>query len=359
MHPYRNQPARKFWRSAISDRSYFDLGEVARPIPVSLSEKVATAGSCFAQHIGRQLAERGANYLDYEPAPEFIAEADRRRFGFGLYSARYGNIYTARQLLELTREAIGEWISPEPVWTKDGRYFDAKRPSVDPVGHADPDEVLALRRKHLAAVATLLGELDVFVFTLGLTEAWQLKNGASVFPSAPGVICGDFDPARYEFINYDFFAVFEDLSRFHAILKSINVKAKLILTVSPVPLAATASEDHILVANTYSKSVLRSVAGLACERLADCHYFPSYEIISCHPSRGMFFDPDLRTVNQRGVDFVMEHFFASIGADRGPQESEPCEVICDEERIETPKSKPFSNILASMSRVMGGKKLGT
>ena len=125
MHPYKNQPAKKFWRSAITERSYFDLSEIALPIPVSLSDKFATAGSCFAQHIGRQLAERGANFLDLEPAPDFIPSEERTRFGFGLYSARYGNVYTARQLLELTREAIGEWISPEPIWTKQDRFYDS------------------------------------------------------------------------------------------------------------------------------------------------------------------------------------------------------------------------------------------
>ena len=130
---------------------YFDLEDICCPLPFSLEDRFATAGSCFAQHIGRNLAARGAVWLDREPAPDFLREEDRARFGYGLFSARYGNIYTARQLLELAREALGEWTPRERVWVKDGRLYDAKRPSVDPVGLAAEEEVLALRERHLAA----------------------------------------------------------------------------------------------------------------------------------------------------------------------------------------------------------------
>ena len=40
----------------------------------------------------------------------------------------------------------------------------------------------------------------------------------------------------------------------------MNPKARLVLTVSPVPLAATASGSHVLPATIYSKSVLRAAA---------------------------------------------------------------------------------------------------
>ena len=334
LNPYKNRPEKSFWRPAVSDRSYFDLEGVSNPLPFSISDKFATAGSCFAQHIGRNLAARGAIYLDMEPAPAFLPEADWQRFGYGVYSARYGNIYTARQLLQLTREALESWTPIEPVWIKDGRFYDSRRPSVDPVGHETADAVLALRAAHLEAFGRLLTELDVFVFTLGLTEAWRHRQDGSVFPVAPGVICGDYSPTRYEFVNFDFPSVHADLLAFRDLLKSVNSQAQILLTVSPVPLIATASSDHVMVATSYSKSTLRSVAGALSERLSDCHYFPSFEIISAHPSRGMFFDPDLRTVNGRGVDFVMEHFFQAIDGETTLMEAVDADLVCDEERIE-------------------------
>src|SRR5689334_16646909 len=44
--------------------------------------------------------------------------------------------------------------------------------------------------------------------------------------------------------------------------RELNAKVKLILTVSPVPLVATATHEHVLLASTFSKSVLRTACGI-------------------------------------------------------------------------------------------------
>ena len=76
-----------------------------------------------------------------------------------------------------------------------------------------------------------------------------------------------------------------------------------------LPLTATADKAHVLLATTYSKSTLRAVAGDLAASSDDIDYFPSYEIISQPPTRGIFFEPNMRSVSQRGVDLVMGHFF--------------------------------------------------
>ena len=45
------------------------------------------------------------------------------------------------------------------------------------------------------------------------------------------------------------------------LLRDYNENMRFILTVSPVPLVATAGSEHVLAATLYSKSVLRAVAG--------------------------------------------------------------------------------------------------
>ena len=86
-----------------------------------------------------------------------------------------------------------------------------------------------------------------------------------------------------------------------------------LITVSPVPLTATASDQHVLVATMYSKSVLRAVAGQLYADHRDLDYFPSYEIIAAHPSRGFFFEGNLRSVSPAGVETVMRSFFSEHG----------------------------------------------
>ena len=86
------------------------------------------------------------------------------------------------------------------------------------------------------------------------------------------------------------------------------------MTVSPVPLAATATDKNVLVATSYSKSVLRAVAGSLSDEFAEIDYFPSYEIISTPFSRRFFYGPDMREVTSTGVDLVMKTFFDEHGA---------------------------------------------
>lgn len=193
-HPYKSQPERAFWKRSVSNRNAMDMQDLSAPLDLRMSDRFATAGSCFAQHIGHNLASRGARFLNVERRPGFVPESREKEFGYGIYSARYGNIYTARQLLQLIREARGEWTPPEPVWKNDDRWYDAQRPSVDPVGHDSEEAVLTMRAAHLAAVRRLFSEMDVLVFTLGLTEAWETADGGMVFPTAPGVIAGEYDP---------------------------------------------------------------------------------------------------------------------------------------------------------------------
>ncbi len=337
-NPYRGKPARSFWRSAVTERHIADFDELWDPIPLLRTERVATAGSCFAQHIGRNLRLRGANYMDCEPAPPvFRDENEARRFGFGVFSCRYGNIYTTRQLLQLFQEAFGMRQPAEMVWEKQGRFFDALRPGIDPVGQASSDDVIAERARHLAAVRSMFETLDLLVFTLGLTEGWESLADGTMFPTAPGTIAGHYDPAQYALRNLRYAEVIADMEAFWALLKSVNPGARMLLTVSPVPLVATATGQHVLPATIYSKSVLRAVAGDLAADHDDIHYFPSFELISSHPSRGMFFEPDLREVNNFGVNLVMGQFFSGqLAREFGGttiEESEEFEVICDEGEI--------------------------
>ncbi|KAK0329975.1 hypothetical protein LTR94_034641, partial [Friedmanniomyces endolithicus] len=64
------------------------------PFMISASDKVATMGSCFAQHISRRLQASGFNYFVPEAAPASLSAAEAKAANYGVFSARYGNIYT-------------------------------------------------------------------------------------------------------------------------------------------------------------------------------------------------------------------------------------------------------------------------
>ena len=115
------------------------------------------------------------------------------------------------------------------------------------------------------------------------------------------------------FKNFRFSEVLNDTVDFLEMARGINPQMRFLFTVSPVPLTATATNQHVLPATVYSKSVLRAVCG---EVMAACDYvdyYPSYELVASHPMRGTFFRPNMRNVTAEGVARVMDIFFNAHG----------------------------------------------
>lgn len=339
-HPYRHQPKKAFWRNVVQDTYPLDISDwYSKKFPLK-EKRIATAGSCFAQHIGRELREKGFNYVDVEPAPDFLNKSHWLNFGYGMYSARYGNVYTPRQLLQLTQRALGEFSPLESTWKKDDGFVDPFRPTIEPEPFSSIDEVEIHRKHHLKSVAGLFEVSDVFVFTLGLTEAWLSIQDGAVYPVCPGTAGGEFDSTKHKLVNFSFPEVRKDMEAFFARVRQINPKMQFLLTVSPVPLMATATQQQVIVATMHSKSILRAVAGFLAEKYAYVDYFPSYEIISSHVMRGQFYNPDMRSVAQVGVDHVMKQFFKEHVPPvkknvelKNSLEKDDDEIVCDEELL--------------------------
>jgi hypothetical protein len=303
---------RAFWRAGVVEAGAYPPPDIYRPkfaIPRDLP--IFTAGSCFAQHVGRTLRQAGYTVIDTEPLPPFIPAEVAHKHGYQLYSARFGNIYTVRQAVQLMQEAFGTFRPADPVWERDGRYYDALRPNMTPGGMATPDLVMEARGQHLRAVQEAVAQTGIVVFTLGLTEAWVHKATGTVYPTAPGTIAGRIDPARHAFVNFRAAEIRKDFLVLRKIFRAANPDVRFLLTVSPVPLTATASGDHVLPATIYSKSVLRTVAGELAEDFDDIDYFPSFEIVASHPSGGRFFEANMRNVRAKGVRRVMKAFLAA------------------------------------------------
>ncbi|MEU0288229.1 GSCFA domain-containing protein [Streptomyces sp. NPDC006147] len=312
-HPYSSLPARSFWRTAVAEPDPLDITDLWTPkFGIDQDAPVVTAGSCFAAHIGTALLAQGMHWYDAELPPPGLTRAEQTARGYRRFSFRTGNIYTAAALRQWIAWALGKEQPPQEVWEEKGAFHDPHRPTVEPDGFSSPDDVLRSREVTLAAVRTALTEADVLVFTLGLTEAWHDTHTGTVLPMCPGTVRGTFDPARHVLHQHTAARVHRDLSDALALARDVNPGLRTVLTVSPVPLTATATGRHALVATTHSKSVLRAVAGQLADEDDGVDYFPSYEIITGFPYRAAFYEPNLRTVSPDGVAHVMGHFFHSL-----------------------------------------------
>ena len=73
------------------------------------------------------------------------------------------------------------------------------------------EQVAAEQNEHLAAVRRLFREVDMLVFTLGLTETWQSPADGAVYPLCPMVVADDVDPAQFAPVNFSQADVVGDL----------------------------------------------------------------------------------------------------------------------------------------------------
>jgi len=330
-HPYIGKPKHQFWKniSPKGDSIQINLDHIVKSsFKIEKEEKVVTAGSCFAQHVARYLSNSGMNHYISEPGHPIIPKKIRDNFNYGLFSARYGNIYTPAQLLQLLKRAYGTFKPVEDFWEiPNGNFIDPFRPNIHPGGFMSLNEATIDLEQHYGCIRESIENMDVFVFTLGLTEAWVDKRDGAVFPISPGIVGGYFDEDKYKFHNYTVQETVKNMNESIQFIRSKNPNVKIIITVSPVPLNATAIDQHVLVSTTYSKAVLRVAAEEVCNSHRNVEYFPSYEIITSPNSN--YYSSDYRSVLEEGVNTVMNAFFKAY------TDIELQEATCPQEEIDT------------------------
>ncbi len=206
---------------------------------------------------------------------------------------------------------------------------------------------------HLKAVRELFETASVFIFTLGLTEAWVGDADGRGLSGRAGGRRGRGGRLLPQLRHAE---VLADLTEFLTKLRVVNPDVRVLLTVSPVPLVAT-YEDRDAVISTFRQQ--GDPAGAVCdevERTSEgrVDYFPSFEIVVAGGYREPNFDADLRSVSEATVARVMD-VFSDLYLDVGGRSRESAggsdrtavltlaevdrldalrAVVCDEEKIE-------------------------
>lgn len=349
MHAYENFAHRQFWSRAVADQPWEQVlaGESGK-FRLSPQDRISSAGSCFAQRIATRLRDQGYGYAVFEACHPLQA-AQAAALGYGTYSCRYGNIYTLRQLRQLVDECFER---RDPIVRLDrsaqgDAVIDLMRPRINRIGFETETQALADRIHHLLRTRAMFEHSQVFVFTLGLTEIWWDAQQQVCYGMHPSVVTGRAWRETLAPLNLDYNACINDFAQVYETLMRHNPTLRIILTVSPVALAATHQDQHVLLATMYSKSVLRAVAGRLADELPNVAYFPSYEIFNAAQSFGQYLATDLREVNARGVQVAMDTFSrlflsppvagaapavrdAATPAAEPPAEPSPADRECDE-----------------------------
>lgn len=318
MNPYQNLPAKAFWKLAVNNKDTSSIVDLWDPkFNLKQHHAISTYGSCFSQHIGPALLSYGFNWLNCEPAPKNLSKKNAKLFNYDIFSSRTGNIYTASMLLQWTRWALNKEALPEEYWQEENRLYDPFRPRIEPNGFCSLNELRQAQNQTLKAFRDSITNSDFFIFTMGQTECWSNKDQEYEYHLCPGTASGHFDKNQHQFSNQTFQEILENLSTAMLLMREINPHLKFILTVSPIPMAATCSSRHVLTATMATKSILRAVADQLATQLHYVDYFPSYEMINSPIFEGRFFNDNQRTVTIKGVSFVIENFINNLSAKYG------------------------------------------
>jgi len=271
--------------------------------PLFQTDSFFCIGSCFARNIEEHLIYRD------------IAVKSRRIIAPRVeISARPNGLVNKYTTHAIAQEL--EWVVRPPV-----RYGDLVletemgwrdlllAPTIAPVTQ---ERAEARRRYVTETYFDRLRSVDVVILTLGLNEVWRDGLHQIWLNAPPGLGNVRRERDRFSVYSSDVASNLEALETTRAHLKVINPGVRIIVTVSPVPMGVTFFDQDISVANTNSKSVLRSATQTFANSHSDVDYFPSYEMVTLS-DRAAAYGPDFLHVRNEMVEHVIETFFQTYG----------------------------------------------
>lgn len=273
-------PTRAFMQEPDAIDKYILSGWLPESPFIDKDTKLISFGSCFARELTGRLAAYGVR--------PFKIKSQKIPIVFA--AAEFDTTFTICQQLE--------WVFRDRKFDEDLWWTRDKQLVV-------PSEEDKLVTKEAVK------EADVFVFTLGLSEVWYNEVTGDVFWRA--IPDHQFDDNVHKFKVSTVSENVENLNKIWSIIKEHNPQAKIILTLSPVPLAATFRPISCVTANNVSKSILRVaidefVRSHESNLNKDLFYWPSYEIVKEYFKEDQY-RRDNRHVRDNIIDVVVSKFF--------------------------------------------------
>ena len=232
---------------------------------ISKNTKVCLIGSCFADDMGWVLAEKNINIgkVDYLPDIKQVA------YPWGTFfspmsiadileitlNQKTEDFFDDESFIRVPSNLKGNHCEKSNQLSKNNDFklinlfFKAR------INTQDYNLAKNIVKQKLDFFRTSILDADVVIITLGLIETWVDKNKKKAWHSFHG------NPLKKTSI--DNLAEFKQLNFIEVcecIKKTINLigNKKIIFTVSPIPLNFTFSNRDVVIANKYSKSILRA-----------------------------------------------------------------------------------------------------
>ena len=270
-------PTKKEFSSENFHNNYLLKGYQPDQPFIDRKKKIIAFGSCFATHVSRFLINKKYSVFD-------------KALGHNQHIIRYGegmaNTFTVLEQL---------------LWAFENKDIEKNTWYHSPDEEAISDD--SMRINTLKALKLV----DIFIITVGLSEVWYNKINNQVFWKA--IPASKYDKNKHGFRVSNVDENTKNLENIYSVIKKHLPNAKIIFTLSPIPLVATFRNQSCITANSISKSILRVALDNVVTKYnqnKDLFYFPSYEIVN-----QVFVDPfkpDNRHLKDEHVNKIMELF---------------------------------------------------
>ena len=242
-------------------------------------DPIFTIGSCFARNVEKQLIVEGFNVAAAQ-FPNICAEE-----GVNIRDDVL-NKFVAASIYNEIRWALDPGASfDEDSFVSVGRDRFVDMQLAHGMIPAKIETVRAVRRA-VSRYMAMLRDAKIIVITLGLAEAWYDRQLGIYLNRAPQKLSAELFPNRFELHVLSYDDIVAALENIIDCLKAHGREDfRIILTVSPVALGMTWTEDDALVANCYSKSVQRAAAAYIYKKHECVDYLPSYESVTLSDRR--------------------------------------------------------------------------
>jgi lysophospholipase L1-like esterase len=242
---------------------------------IDYNSSILLVGSCFVENIG--------NKLDY--------------FKFQNLQNPFGVLFQPLAIEKLITNTINE-----KEYTEDDIFFHNEQwhcyDAHSKLSHAPKEVLLNDLNKRIKTTKQQINESTHIVITLG--TAWVYRH---IETDALVGNCHKVPQKKFlkELLSVD--EIVESLQSIASLLRSVNKKASILFTVSPI----RHLKDGFLE-NMQSKAHLIAAIHQVVEPRNNLHYFPSYEIMMDELRDYRFYTEDMLHPNQTAVNYIWEKF---------------------------------------------------
>ena len=250
---------------------------------IDYNSKIMLLGSCFTEHINEKLTY----------------------FKFDTLTNPFGIVFNSNAIKTAIKECVNSKVYTETDLKKhDGLWFSFKHHSQ--FSSPDITKTLADINTSINTANSFIKKASHIIITLGTAWVYVNNETGKIVANCHKVPQKQFTKSLQSITQ-----ISDDLKAIFKIIKSVNKKATIIFTVSPVRHLRNGFEENML-----SKAYLLVAVQEQVAKNKDCFYIPAYEIMMDDLRDYRFYEADMVHPNKTAINYIWQYFKNSWISDK-------------------------------------------